>query len=148
MRSAAHPKNEVSQMTRSHLRVSLPELAGRTPKSQTRPVAANRSRTITRIVLPAAIAVAVVVGVSSPALASVVAAGPVDGAATSFTAPVPHEAPTDTAAGGASAAVADPSVLAGPAGALVVSLLVWGAGAVFATRRRALAEQREAALAQ
>lgn len=81
-------------------------------------------RSATALAVPAALAVALIVGVASPAQAE------------------PRVEQTSTAV---AATQSGPSELIAPAGALFASLLIWGAGAAFATRRRMLAEQREEA---
>lgn len=81
-------------------------------------------RGVTALAVPAALAVALLVGVASPAQAE----------------PRVQETSSTVAA-----AQTGPSELIAPAGALFASLLIWGAGAAFATRRRMLAEEREAA---
>lgn len=81
-------------------------------------------RGATALAVPAALAVALIVGVASPAQA---------------------EPRVDETSTSAAASQSGPSELVAPAGALFASLLIWGAGAAFATRRRMLAEQREEA---
>lgn len=137
-------------------RASLPERA-------VRPTLSN---TFTRLAIPAAFAVVALVGLTSPAQALPEAAGPADDAVSTLAAAAQAfpaafvETPTavapdgangtttaDTSGGGSDAAGASgPSELLGPAGVLLVSLLVWGAGAAYATRRRMVVEQREAEL--
>ena len=81
-------------------------------------------RAATAVAVPAALSIALLVGVASPAQAE------------------PRVVETATTS---AAAQTGPSELIAPAGALFASLLIWGAGAAFATRRRMLAEQREEA---
>ena len=60
-------------------------------------------------------------------------------------APAQADARVDQSSSAVSATQTGSSELIAPAGALFASLLIWGAGAAFATRRRMLAEQREEA---
>lgn len=98
------------------------ESLGASPERGTR---RSLVRGVTALAVPAALAVALIVGVASPAQAE----------------PRVDETSTSVAA-----QQTGPSELIAPAGALFASLIIWGAGAAFATRRRMLAEQREAAL--
>ena len=91
------------------------------PERGTRP---SKVLGVTALAVPAALAVALIVGVAAPAQA---------------------DARVDQSSSAVSATQTGSSELIAPAGALFASLLIWGAGAAFATRRRMLAEQREEA---
>ncbi|AQX79234.1 hypothetical protein BWO91_03865 [Plantibacter flavus] len=94
---------------------------GVSPERGTHP---SKVRGVAALAVPAALAVALIVGVAAPAQA---------------------DARVDEASSSISATQPGSSELIAPAGALFASLLIWGAGAAFATRRRMLAEQREEA---
>jgi hypothetical protein len=113
VRIGGHPKDELKMKHSSALGVS--------PERGSRP---SLVRGVTALAVPAALAVALLVGVAAPAQADTRA---------------------DDTSVSINATQTGPSELIAPAGALFASLLIWGAGAAFATRRRMLAEQREEA---